>query len=471
MTSQEGPSAWKTLKDIIPRRDFQDIVDETPGPDECEFPDLPPEPDETTNVPLRRSIGKQTYGPADFKKVHRSSPLGAGDRRQPKVAHFVPPSQPSATSTTRPKPSTHTKPPRTTTSTTSQPPRLPPSPDSPLFETPSPQPDDTYSPSIAPLPDPAEVPDVNLYDDDADGPNSEVHTYKRNEEDNKDMPDMKKPRMDNFVYDLHWVEQLEEEASYEGCQDLLPMIEDDEEHLIFNIDLDFNSRRQQKMFERNLVAFLVKKLNSSEVSLQRPSPADRELFRRAELKEVDSFIKDEAVRRCLSQEEVAEAYGSGRILKARWVLTWKSMSPDERDEAQDSAKTAKARIVLLGYQHPSILDCGVKTSAPVQSTLGRNLLYVLSATHPWELQGLDLATAFLQTQPTNADSRLWTSGVDELKDALNAPCDSVLRILRNILWKHNCTSWIVARPSPRFDFTWSSCRTWRTLLMALVFQE
>ena len=123
------------------------------------------------------------------------------------------------------------------------------------------------------------------------------------------------------------------------------MVKEDEEHLIFNIDLDFNSHRQQKMFERNPVAYLVKKLTSSEVSLQRLSPADRELFHRAKLKEVDSFIKNEAVRRCLSQEEVAEAYGSGRILKARWVLTWKSIPPDERDEAREDQQTNAKTVV------------------------------------------------------------------------------------------------------------------------------
>ena len=39
------------------------------------------------------------------------------------------------------------------------------------------------------------------------------------------------------------------------------------------------------------------------------------------------------------------------------------------------------------------------------------MLYLLAVTHQWRLQGLDLATAFLQTQPTEADERLWTSGV------------------------------------------------------------
>ena len=227
--------------------------------------------------------------------------------------------------------------------------------------------------------------------------------------------------------------------------DFMSVLQEQDECLLFNIDLDFESNRQLKMFERNPVSYLVKKINSSEVNLKRLTSDELDLFKRAKDKEVDSFIKNEAVRRCLDSKEVAEAYSSNRILKARWVLTWKSIPPDEKEEAvedrqqnpkttvnQQATKKAKARIVLLGYQHPSLLDRGFKTSAPVQSTLGRNLLYVLSATHQWELQGLDLATAFLQTQPTEADSRLWTSGVDELKDALKVPRDSVLRILRNI---------------------------------------
>ena len=60
------------------------------------------------------------------------------------------------------------------------------------------------------------------------------------------------------------------------------------------------------------------------------------------------------------------------------------------------------------------------------------MLYMVAAFHQWSPEGLDLATAFLQTQPTEADSMLWTTGVDELKDALGVSRSSVLRILRNI---------------------------------------
>ena len=45
---------------------------------------------------------------------------------------------------------------------------------------------------------------------------------------------------------------------------------------------------------------------------------------------------------------------------------------------------------------------------------------------------MDLATAFLQTQPTEADRELWTTGVKELREALGLDEHAVMRVLRNI---------------------------------------
>ena len=100
---------------------------------------------------------------------------------------------------------------------------------------------------------------------------------------------------------------------------------------------------------------------------------------------MDSFLKNEAVRKCLDTDEVKKAYDSGRIVKARWVLTWKPVPPEDCQEARedetknpltlhgrDGALKAKARIVLLGFQRPNLLDPSFKTSSPVQSALGRN---------------------------------------------------------------------------------------------------
>ena len=401
LTADEDPTSWKTLADILPKREFTDLVDQAPSAEELELPDLPAEPDDSTLIPIRRAHSKQTYGPQDFRRIHRSSPLGV--RPDPHAPQHY----------DRPQPGGSAEPSAVDLASRAHQ-------------------RGEYSPSIAPASPPA-------FDDDGDGLDRSLGI-------NDYGPTTSQPKKPRLEYDLKWVEQLEQGAKEEAQHlDFMTVLEEQDECLLFNIDLEFESNRQLKNFERNPVSYLVKKINSSEVNLKRLTTDELDLFKRAKHKEVDSFIKNEAVRRCLDSKEVAEAYNSNRILKARWVLTWKNISPDEKEEAlldrqqnsnttvnQQATKKAKARIVLLGYQHPSLLDRGFKTSAPVQSTLGRNLLYVLATTHQWELNGLDLATAFLQTQPTEADSRLWTTGVEELREALGVPHDSVLRILRNI---------------------------------------
>ena len=52
--------------------------------------------------------------------------------------------------------------------------------------------------------------------------------------------------------------------------------------------------------------------------------------------------------------------------------------------------------------------------------------------HQWDLEGLDLATAFLQTMPTEADQGLYTSGVEELREALGVSHDGIMKIMKNI---------------------------------------
>ena len=69
----------------------------------------------------------------------------------------------------------------------------------------------------------------------------------------------------------------------------------------------------------------------------------------------------------------------------------KTIPEEERDEARQELATkpettidatatikAKARIVLLGYQHPDLLREGFNSSAPVQSVLTRNLAYQMT---------------------------------------------------------------------------------------------
>ncbi len=49
------------------------------------------------------------------------------------------------------------------------------------------------------------------------------------------------------------------------------------------------------------------------------------------MKEADSFLKNEAVRKYLHEEEIAKAFSSGRIVRTQRVLTWKLIPPVEQD--------------------------------------------------------------------------------------------------------------------------------------------
>ena len=241
-----------------------------------------------------------------------------------------------------------------------------------------------------------------------------------------------------------WMSQMVEQEQAEAHV-LEQVLESSNDLLRIEMDLDLESQRARKQFIRNPTAFLVKKMRDAEVHYGRLTGAQKLLFDRAKAKEVGSFLSNEAVRKCISDEEAREAMSSGKIIRARWVLTWKLNPPEDLEDARkdardnpksvnqaDGSRKAKARIVLLGYEHPAVGSADYKTSSPVQSGLARSLLYQMVCQHGWSLEGLDLATAFLQTAPTSADEGMWTSGVLELREALGVGAEGIMKIMKNI---------------------------------------
>ena len=123
------------------------------------------------------------------------------------------------------------------------------------------------------------------------------------------------------------------------------------------------------------------------------------------------------------------------------MLTWKQIPAESRAEALEEKASkpdsavhpsgdykAKARIVVLGFEHPDLVSSTFRSSAPVQSQLMRNLSLLLTAQKGWTLEGLDMSTAFLQTGTKEMEQEeLYTSGVPELKKALGASDDELLR--------------------------------------------
>eukprot|EP00435_Cladocopium_sp_Y103_P018401 s905_g4.t1 len=125
-----------------------------------------------------------------------------------------------------------------------------------------------------------------------------------------------------------------------------------------------------------------------EVSFRKLSEGDKLLFEKAMQKEWNSWIENKVVSICRSKGIPVE-----RVIKARWVLTWKASSdPDVKD------RTPKARLVLVGWQDP---DLGkIATDSPTLRKETKHLILSLCAARKWKLWGADIKTAFLSGDPS-----------------------------------------------------------------------
>ena len=172
------------------------------------------------------------------------------------------------------------------------------------------------------------------------------------------------------------------------------LFQEAEQLLTMEFEIPLDSHRSRQAFARHPSAFLVKKTRYSEVHYGKLSLEHKALLDKAKAKEVSSFIQN------LNDKEIKEALGSGRILRARWVLVWKPTLPEDVEEVlqdvqnnqktvytKDGLKKAKARIVLLGHEHPDLGSAKFKTSSPVQSGLARHLLFQMVVQHDWLLEG------------------------------------------------------------------------------------
>jgi hypothetical protein len=77
-------------------------------------------------------------------------------------------------------------------------------------------------------------------------------------------------------------------------------------------------------------------------------------------------------------------------MKVRWVLTWKTTDADDTQSAMHKrqaegihttihpthSKKAKARIVILGFQHPELGSPNLRTASPVVSQHAKHVFYL-----------------------------------------------------------------------------------------------
>ena len=213
------------------------------------------------------------------------------------------------------------------------------------------------------------------------------------------------------------------------------------EAMVMEFDVTGPSR---KGFLQNPSLFAVNKIRTGEVRYEKLSTEHRSLFDEGKSRELAQYITAEAVKKCVDEEALQTAWDTQRVLKARWVLTWKPVPPEEQEEARqkrsgelphttitsDGAKKAKARLVIIGFQHPDLGTSRLKTAAPVQSKEARAAGLQLVAFRQWALQTADASSAFLQSDGTGEPEAIYTSGVPELALALGAPIGEAMEIWR-----------------------------------------
>ena len=201
--------------------------------------------------------------------------------------------------------------------------------------------------------------------------------------------DTKKRRLESFDESMDWF--LRERSSFAWMTNVL------DEREIFEIDVG-DPLESEWSFCRVSSVGLSKRLSdgkSSEVTYHRLLPGHQLQFDEAMTKELSQVLAANAVRRLSHEEELN--LKPARLLRMRWVLTWKYTEGGDRK--------AKARLVILVYyQHPELTS--VPTAAPTLGKMSRHLLLQACALHKLRVYFGDVSSAFMQTSVSEEHQEL-----------------------------------------------------------------
>ena len=155
----------------------------------------------------------------------------------------------------------------------------------------------------------------------------------------------------------------------------------------------------------------------AEVRVKDLTVSEQKLFEEAKAKEIQCWLQTSAVRGILRAKLNPE-----QILRSRWVLTWK-----DAEEGQ-TQRQAKARLVVLGFQDPKLVE--VTRDAPTLSKEGRSLVLQTLASRKFRLSSFDIKTAFLRGK-ADSSNPLAMDPPAELRKVLKLKQNEVCELLGN----------------------------------------
>ena len=109
-----------------------------------------------------------------------------------------------------------------------------------------------------------------------------------------------------------------------------------------------------------------------------------------------------------------------------WVVTYKP------DPTNPKGRKAKARIVILGYQHPEVEE--LETASPTLGRTGKHLVFQWAAINRAIVEAADAKSAFLQGdgQELTEKEPIYVWAIAEVAYALNVPIGTAVRIVKAV---------------------------------------
>ena len=142
--------------------------------------------------------------------------------------------------------------------------------------------------------------------------------------------------------------------------------------------------------------------------LKRSTDVQRKAMAEAKGLEIGQWVEHQVCRK------FSEKVPDHQLLRMRWVLTFKEAPP--ADDGRPQLK-AKARIVILGFSDPGLLED--QTASPTMTRLTRQLVLNQAMLRGWTVFSADVRTAFLQARPADRGRRLLAKPLPELAQAMN----------------------------------------------------
>ena len=208
--------------------------------------------------------------------------------------------------------------------------------------------------------------------------------------------DTQKRRVESFAESVDWFQRERSSTAW--------LTNSSGEREIYEIGVG-DPLESEKSFGRNSSVRLSKRLSdgkSTVVTCHRLLPGQQRQLDEAMTKELSQVLAADAVRR-LTQKEALNLKPE-RLLRMRWVLTWKYTEGGDRK--------AKARLVILGYQHPELTS--VPTAAPTVANMSRHLLLQACALRKHQIHFGDVSSAFLQTSASEEHQELTIKAPPEM---------------------------------------------------------